>query len=118
MADDRAVATDSWKHYRDCVDRIEEFLREVSVKDSEVWIGDVCFGSPDRAWISARLQVNSAEVVIRAIERTKGLVAVVRDCLEETVETSKRVMEDLRRQGARESELAGVVGRIDVLERL
>lgn len=116
MPDNEPVVTDSWRSYRECTKCIEDFLREISARDSEVWLGDVCLGSPDHPWIRTPLQIDSAEAVCRAIERAQNLVAAVKGSLFATVETSKRVMEDLLGKGADKADLAEVMARIDALE--
>jgi hypothetical protein len=118
VPDNQPVVTDSWKGYRECTKCIQDFLREITAKDSEVWLGDVCLGSPDHAWIRTPLQVDSAESVCRAVERVLGLVAAVKGSLIGTVETSKRVIEDLLGKGADKAALAEVMARIDALEQL
>jgi len=113
----RADAGDGrWKDYRECTERIEDFLREIIARDSEVWIGDVCLGSPDHPWIRTPLQIDSAETVCRAINRARGLVAAVKASLIVTMETSKRVMEDLLGKSADKAELVQVMARIAALQ--
>lgn len=118
MPDDQTVVTDSWRGYQECTRCIEEFLREITVRDSEVWLREVCLGSPDRPWIRAPLQVDSAELIQRSIERTQGLIAAIKGSLQCTVETSRRVMKELHGKGADKADLAQIINRTDALEHL
>ena len=34
--------TDSWNAYKNCMKSIQHFLTEISVRDAEVWLGEVC----------------------------------------------------------------------------
>src|SRR5436190_5709021 len=117
MPDTQPVVTDSWNGYRECTRCIHDFLSEITVIDCEVRLGDVSLGSPDHPWIRAPLEIDSAEIVCRAIERAQGLIAAVKSSLLGTAETSKRVMEDLLGKGADRTELAEIVARIVALER-
>jgi hypothetical protein len=118
MPDNELVVTDSWRAYRECTKCIEDFLREITARDSEVWLGDVCLGSPDHPWIRTPLQIDSAEAVCRAVERAHALIAAVKGSLVGAVEMSKRVTEDLLNKGADKADLDKVVARIDTLEQL
>jgi hypothetical protein len=118
MPDNEPVVTDSWIHYEKCMRRIQDFLREVTVRDSEVWVCDVCLGSPDRPWIRAPLQIDSAQLIGRSIERAQCLVASIKGSLEHSVETSRHVMQDLLGKGGDAARLAPVAARIDALVQL
>jgi len=118
MPDDQTVVTDSWRGYQECTRCIEEFLREITVRDSEVWLREVCLGSPDRPGIRAPLQVDSAELIQRSIERAQGLIAAIKGSLQCSVETSRRVTKELLDKGADKAELAQINARTDALDRL
>jgi hypothetical protein len=118
VPDNQPVVTDSWSAYRECLRNIETFLRDINVRNTEVWLGDVCFGSPDNPGIRLPIRVDSAELVHRSIDHVQGLLAAVNGSLQNTVETSRRVMEELRRKGADESDLAAIQARAGALERL
>ena len=111
--------TDSWSTYQDCTRSIQHFLNEIRVKDAEVWLGDVCLGSPDHPFVRAPLQIDSAELVDHSVGRAHALVAAVTESLQSAVKTSRRVMEELGRAGVVDSaDLAAVVARTDSLEKL
>jgi hypothetical protein len=112
------VVTESWNGYQECMKRIQEFLCEVTVRDSEVWLREVCLGSPDRPSIHAPLQIDSAELVHRTLERAQGLMTAVKGSVERTVATSRRVMEDLIGEGADEADAAEILARTDALYHL
>jgi hypothetical protein len=118
MPHNQPVVTESWNSYQECTRCIQDFLREVTVRDSEVWLREVCLGSPDRPSIKAPLQIDSAELVHRSIERAQGLIAAVKDSLQRTVQTSRRVMEDLLGKGADKADLAEIIARTDALDHL
>ena len=118
MPDSQPVVTDSWEAYQVCTKCIQDFVREITTRDSEIWVGDVCLGSPDHPWIRTPLQVDSAGAVCRAVERAQRLVVAVKGSLFSTVETTKRVMEDLLGKGADKNDLAEVMARIDALEQI
>ena len=118
MPSNQPVVTESWNGYQECTKRIQDFLREVTVRDSEVWLREVCLGSPDRPSIQAPLQIDSAELVHRSIERAQGLIAGVKDSLQRTVETSRRVMEDLLDKGVDKADLTEIIARTDALDHL
>jgi hypothetical protein len=118
MPDNQPVVTDSWRAYRECTKCIQDFVREITTRNSEIWLGDVCLGSPDHPWIRTPLQIDSAGAVCRAVERAQGLIAAVKSSLLGTVKTSTLVMEDLLGKGADRAELADIVARIAALEQL
>jgi hypothetical protein len=119
MPDKQPVVTDSWNSYREFAKCVQDFLREITVRDSEVWLRDVCLGAPDRPWLRAPLQIDSTEIVGRAIDRAQGLIAAVKGSLQGTVESSRRVMEDLLgKKGAHKADLAEIIARINALEQL
>ena len=118
MPHNKPVVTESWNGYQECTSCIQDFLREVTVRDSEVWLREVCLGSPDRPSVKAPLQTNSAELIHRTIERAQSLIAAVKESLERTVQTSKRVMKDLLDKGADDADLAEIIARTDALDHL
>ena len=95
--------TDSWRAYQDCTRSIQHFVNEIAIEDVEVWVGDVCLGTPDHPRVSAPLQIDSGERVHRAVWRAHDLVAVVMESLQIAVKTSRRVIEELGREGVVES---------------
>jgi hypothetical protein len=42
--------TESWSAYERSMRHIDEFLHGFTLRDSEVWFGNVCFGSPWHLW--------------------------------------------------------------------
>jgi hypothetical protein len=61
---------------------------------------DVCLGSAGHPWVSAPLRVDSAALVRDSLGRAEALVAAVTESLRRAVETSKRVMDELKGSGA------------------
>ena len=96
VPDNQPVVTDRWNGDRECMRYIDTCLRDITVRNTAVWLGDVCFGSPDNPGMRVPLQVDSAELVHRSTDHLQGLVAAVKDSLKNSVETSRRVMEELR----------------------
>jgi hypothetical protein len=119
MANTQGRITDSWKAYQECLSAIQRFLTEIRIQDSEAWVGDVCFGSQDQPLVRAPLRRDSAKLVGEAIERAETVTANLRKSIRTAVETSRRVLEELKADGAVErTDLQRVIGRIESLEQL
>jgi hypothetical protein len=100
---------------------IQEFLRAYRVEGSEVWFGEVCFGSPGNPWLRVPVQEDSAERLHHSIARAERHMFEVLDSLGVSIETSRRVMKELGELGGTvvdNTELAAVVERLKFLQRL
>ena len=111
--------TDSWKAYEDCLGAIERYLTELRIQGGEAWVGEVCFGSPDHPLVRAPLRRDSADLVREAVKRAEMFAENVVGSIRKAVETSRRVVEELKASGHVETtDLTRVMGRIDSLEEL
>src|SRR6187549_702913 len=97
---DHPVVTNSWTSYQEFITCIKEFLNAISIRDAEVWLDEVCLGSPDHPWIRAPFQINSVERVGQTIACAQRLISGVHGSLHSTIETSRREMEVLINKGA------------------
>jgi len=118
VPDNQLQVTDSWRAYQDFTNCVQDLLREIAVRGSEVWLGEVCLGSPDRPWIGAPLRADSTELLHRSIGRAKDLIDAVSGSLQRSVEASRRLMKDLAGKGASKADLTEIGARTDVLDRL
>ena len=97
MPHNQPVVTESWNSYQECARCIQDFLREVTVRDSKC-------GFAKSAWvlrIAHRLKPlcgSTHELVHRSIERAQNHRR--RQGSLSAVQTSRRVMEDLLGNGA------------------
>ncbi len=119
MASTEPRVTDSWTAYQECTRAVRRFLDETRVKDGEVWIGDVCVGTPDCPSVRAPLRADSAALVHDALGRAEALVAAVMESLRRSVEVSRHAMDELKGRGAVDSaDMAAVVARTESVEQL
>ena len=69
--------TDSWRAHEEFLRAIHRFLAEIRMRDGEVWIGEVCFGSPNQPCVRAPLRRDSAALVGHSVDRAEALAADV-----------------------------------------
>jgi hypothetical protein len=111
--------TDSWAAHQDFLRAIERFLAEIKMHDGEVWIGEVCFGSPDQPWVRAPLRRHSAALVGKAVDHAEALAANVTETLQRALQTTSDTVAKLQAEGAVDgADLARVIARSQALEGL
>jgi hypothetical protein len=112
-----ACVTDSWKRYEECMASIHAFEREVTIRESEVWIRDLCFGSRAEPMIRVPAELDW-QAVTSTVEHARSLVTSIRKSLSASIATSASVMERFRREGGDEEGLRRITARTNALEDL
>lgn len=109
--------TNSWRIYEECLTAIQTFLAEIRIQDGEVWIGEVCIGSPGQPCLRAPL--HSAALISRSVERANAVASSVTRSIRRTIETTREEIERLKAEGEVDREgLERLGARIGSLEGL
>ena len=92
MPNTEKKVTDSWTAHEDFLRAIQRFLAEIRMDDGEVWIGEVCFGSPNQPWVRAPLRRDSAALVRDSVNRAEALAADVRKTLQRALQITRETV--------------------------
>lgn len=111
--------TDSWKAYQDFTRTKDDFVSLIRLQGDEIWVGEVCFGSPDHPMVRVSLGRDSARLVAHSIDRAEHLATEVKRTLQTAIEASRQTMEKLKAEGhVNTTDLAQVIARTDSLQQL
>lgn len=111
--------TDSWTAHQKFLGAIQRFLAEIKMRDGEVWIGEVCLGSPNQPRVSAPLGRDSAALVEDSVRRAEALVTGITETLQIALRVTGETINILQGSGVvNGSDLAGVIERSKALETL
>jgi hypothetical protein len=119
MSDTEKKVTDSLMAHKRFLRAVEQFLAAVRMHDGEVWIGEVCLGSPNEPWVRAPLRCDSAALVDVSVNHAEALAADVTNSLERALQITRDTSRRLQGEGTvPEADLARVNDRNQALERL
>ena len=119
MPNSEKQVTDSWIAHEEFLRATKRFLAEIRIDDGEVWIGEVCFGSPNQPGIRSPLRRDSGDLVGRSVNHAEALAADVKETLQRALQITRDRVRKLQADGAvDEADLAGVIDRSQALERL
>ena len=51
MLDKKDQVSKSWAAYQAFTSSVNDFQKAIVLRDSEVWMGEVCLGSPNSPWV-------------------------------------------------------------------
>jgi len=119
MPETEKKLTDSWRAHEEFLRAIQRYLAEISTRDGDVWIGEVCFGAPNQPWVRAPLRKDSAALVEISVRRAEEVAADVTRTLARALQVTGDTVKQLQAQGVVDAAgLARVIERNQALEGL
>lgn len=114
MPNTEKQVTHSWRAHQEFMRAIQRFLAEIRMQDDDVWVGDVCFGSPNQPSIRAPLLSDSATLVGDSVHHAEALAADVTGTLGRALQITRDTLQKLQTEGAVDgTDLARVAEGID-----
>jgi hypothetical protein len=111
--------TDSWKAHEGFLKAIGRFQGEIRMRDREVWIDELCLGSPDQPWLRAPLRRDAADLIRHSVHHAEELAGGVKGALTNALQITRDMLKELPARGAAdEADVARVNERQAGLEEL